>query len=138
MPGTQRIIRLKPLHAAMQRPATHPFLAGFAGLLLLHVTAQAAEPAWDCRATADGQGWRCYQEGELAPPLDKAPTKTPVTAPTEQAPMAPEPGSPTPPAPPQSAAPSVQSTIDTSTGKPHAPAAAATPAPASAATTVNR
>ncbi len=122
----------------MQRPATHPFLAGFAGLLLLHVTAQAAEPAWDCRATADGQGWRCYQEGELAPPLDKAPTKTPVTAPTEQAPMAPEPGSPTPPAPPQSAAPSVQSTIDTSTGKPHAPAAAATPAPASAATTANR
>ena len=117
----------------MQRPATHPFLAGFAGLLLWHVAAQAAEPAWDCRATADGQGWQCYQDGELVPPLEKAPAKTPVTAPAEQPQAAPDTGSPAPPPAPQSAAPQAQNVIDPAPVEPQTASAATKPARAAVA-----
>ena len=118
----------------MLRPATHPFLAGFASLLLLHVAVQAAEPAWDCRATADGLGWQCYQDGEPAPPLDKAPIETPATAPDEQPQATPGAGAPAP----QSAAPSGPTAMDATPAEPRPPAATASVALGSAAVTPGR
>ena len=87
MSGTKRIIRLKPLRAAM-RCVTSPLTIGLAGLMLSHGAVCADQVSWDCRMAPDGRNWQCYKDGQLVqdpvePDTDAAAVVSPLKPPPE-------------------------------------------------------